>query len=118
MHRKHISCEHQRIMVDKYSSQFEDEKHSLRSFPLIKHSMIRWNITLRHKDVRQGKYFDHYKRCISYTLKIDKFSSFEAISLKIFLLSLRPLLDYIFFFDYEICIQVLQRLEINACVHS
>ena len=118
MHRKHISCEHQRIMVDKYSSQFEDEKHSLRSFPLIKHLMIRWNITLRHKDVRQGKYFDHYKRCIPYTFKIYKFSSFEAISLNISFISLRPLLDYIFFFDYEICIQVLQRLEINACVHS
>ena len=93
-------------------------KTVLRSLLLIKHLMIRRNITLRHKDVRQGKYFDHYKRCIPYTFKIYKFSSFEAISLNISFISLRPLLDYIFFFDYEICIQVLQRLEINACVHS
>ena len=38
-------------MVDKYSSRVDDEKHSLRLFPLIKHLMIRRNITLRQKEM-------------------------------------------------------------------
>ena len=66
-------------MVDKYSSRVDDEKQSLRLFPLIKHLMIRRNITLRHKDVRQGKYFDHYEIDAFHIL--ERFINFHRLRL-------------------------------------